>query len=56
MIAIDGNKAVELVNTIPMLGLINDIVEVFLIDPDTNKFSVTNITTFFSLNFFYLFL
>ena len=38
-IAIDVNKAVELVNTIPMLGLINDIVEVPIADPDPQNFS-----------------
>ena len=38
--AIDINKAVELVKTIAMLGLINDIEKVPLADPDPNKNSV----------------
>ena len=37
-IAIDVNKAVELVNTVPMLGLINDIVEGLIANPDQKKF------------------
>ena len=40
-IAIDDNKAVELVNTLPMLGFIKDIAEVIIADPDPNKISVT---------------
>ena len=39
-IARDVSKAVELVNTIPMLGFINDIVEVVIAEPDPNKISV----------------
>ena len=35
-IAILVNKAVEEVNTIPMLGFCNDIVEVLIADPDAN--------------------
>ena len=46
-IAIDVNKAVELDNTMPMLGLINDIVEVLIADPDPIKISVINNITFF---------
>ena len=38
-IARDVNKAVEEVNTIPMLGLINDIVDVEIADPDPIKTS-----------------
>ena len=38
--AIDVNRAVELVNTIPMLGFSNDNVEVVIADPDPNKSSV----------------
>ena len=46
-IAIDVKKAVELVNTKQMLGLINDIVEVPIVDPDPNKISVISKKTFF---------
>ena len=46
-LAKDVRRAVELVNTIPMLVLINDIVEVVLVDPDPNKVSVTINNTFF---------
>ena len=37
-VAILVNKAVEEINTIPMLGLINDIVEVLIADPDPTNF------------------
>ena len=37
-IAIVVRRAVELVNTIPMLGVVNDIVEVFIADPDAKTF------------------
>ena len=40
-------RAVELVNTMPILRLINDIVEVVFADPDTKKLSVINKNTFF---------
>ena len=50
-IAIDVKKAVELVNTIPMLGFINHIVEVALADPDPNKISVIINSAFFK-NFY----
>ena len=46
-IAILVNKAVEEVNTIPMLGLNNGIVEVVIADPDPNETSVINNNTFF---------
>ena len=39
-IAIDVNKAVELVNTLPIVGFINDIVEVVIVDPDPNYIPV----------------
>ena len=39
-IAIDVNKAVELVNTITMLGFIIDIVDVEIAEPDPIKISV----------------
>ena len=48
-IAILVNKAVEEVNTIPMLGLINGIVEVLVADPDPAKISVTINNIFFYL-------
>ena len=50
-IAIDVNKAVELVITIPMLGLINDIVEVPKADPDPHKISVIINNTFFLFHY-----
>ena len=55
-IAIDVNKAVEEVNTIPMLGFINDIVEVPIADPDPIKISVTINRIFFLFNHLYFFL
>ena len=36
-IARDVSKAVEEVNTIPMLGFINDIADVEIADPDSIK-------------------
>ena len=51
-IAIDVNRAVELVNTIPMLVFINDIVEMLIADPDPNNISQIINNTFFYLNFF----
>ena len=50
--AILVNKAVEEVNTIPMLELINDIVEVLLADPDPIKISEIIRRFFFLLNFY----
>ena len=35
--ALDVKRAVLLVNTIPMLGFINDIVELVIVDPDPIK-------------------
>ena len=46
------NKAVEEVNTIPMLGLINDIVEVLIADPDPIKISVITRRISIYLNFY----
>ena len=46
-IAILVNKAEELVNTIPMLGVNNDIVDVERADPDPINLSVINNITFF---------
>ena len=54
-IAVDVNKAVELVNTIPMLGLINDIVEVVKADPDPNNISVIINSIFFYSNTYFSF-
>ena len=48
-IAIDVRRAVELVNTIPKLGLINDIVDIEKADPDPIKISVIIKNTFYSL-------
>ena len=55
-IAIDINKPEELLNTIPMLGFINDIVEVVIADPDPNKISVIINNIFFLLILLYFFL
>ena len=55
-IAIVDNKAVEEVKTLPMLGLINDIVDVEIADPDPIKFSVIINNTFFLLILFYFLL
>ena len=41
------SKAVELINTIPMLGFINDIVEVVIAEPDPNKISAVFNKSFF---------
>ena len=46
-IARDVNKAVEEVNTIPMLGFIEDIVDVEIADPDPIRISVIINITFF---------
>ena len=46
-IAIDVNKAVELVNTLPIVGFINDIVEVVIVDPDPNYIPVIYKSTFY---------
>ena len=48
-IARDVNKAVEKVNTIPMLGFINDIVDAEIAYPDPIKISVIINTIFFYL-------
>ena len=40
-IAIEVNKAVKGFNDIPMLGSVNELVEVPIADPDPNKSSVT---------------
>ena len=54
-IARDVNKAVELVNTIPMLGFNIDIVEVVIADPDSNKISVIINNTFLLFKQLYFF-
>ena len=46
-IARDVNKAVDQVNTIPMLGFINDIVEVPIANPDPTNISVIKNHIFF---------
>ena len=51
--AILVGEAVEEVNTIPMLGFINDIVEVVIADPEPTKISVTINKTFFSFKDLY---
>ena len=55
-IARDVNKAVEEVNTIPMLGFINDIVDVEIADPDPIKISLIINNTFFLFKLLYFFL
>ena len=55
-IAIDGNKAEELVNTIPMLGFINDFVEEVIAEPAPNKISVIINKTLFLFKLLYFFL
>ena len=55
-IAKDVERAVELVNTIPMLWFINGILEVLIVDPDPKKNSVIINHTFFSFCDFYFFL
>ena len=39
-IAIDVNRAVEIVDTLQMLGFINDNVDVAFVHPDPSKISV----------------
>ena len=51
-IARDVKKAVDEVNTIPMLGFLNDKVEVETADPDPIKSSVIINNTFFNSNFY----
>ena len=54
-IEIEVKNAVELVNTIPLFGFINYIVDVPMADPDPIKFSVIINIIFFlfkHLNFF----
>ena len=55
-IDIDVNKSVELINTIPAFGLINDVVEVPTADPDTKKTSLIIKIAFFLFKLFYFFL
>ena len=55
-IAKDVNRPVELVNTIPMLGFFNEIVEIFIADPDHNKISVLNNIIFFLFRDLFFFL
>ena len=55
-IAILVNRAVKEVNTIPMLGLTNDMVDVEIEDPDATKVSVIINNAFFLFKFLYLFL
>ena len=55
-IAIVVIKAEQLDNTTPMLGLIKDIVEVPIANPDPNKISVTINITFYLFNDLYFFL
>ena len=50
------NKAVEEGNTIPMLGFINDIVDVEIADPDAINISVIINNTFFFFKLLYFFL
>ena len=52
----DVRRAVELVKTLPILGLINDIVEVTTADPDPNNILVISNNTLFLINFLYFFL
>ena len=54
--AIDVKKGVELVTTIAMLGLIEDIVELLIADPDHNKIAVITNTTFVLFKLLYFFL
>ena len=49
-------KAEELVSTIPMLGFINDIVDVEIADPDPIKISLIINNTFFFQTFIFLFI
>ena len=52
-IAIDVSRALELVDTIPMLEIIIDIAEVVLSDPDPNNNSVTLNNNFFLFKLLY---
>ena len=52
----DVDRAVEEVNTIPMLGFMNDIVDVEIALPDPIKTSVTINNTFFLFKLLYFFL
>ena len=55
-VAMEVNKAVEEVNTIPALGLFIEIALALLADPDPTNISVINNTTFFLIKdskFFY---
>ena len=54
-IAIPVNEAVEEINTIPMLGLTNDIVEVLTANHDPIKISVIINNIFFLFKILYLF-
>ena len=51
----DVNKAVEEVSTIPMLGFINDKVDVEIADPDPVKLSVIINNFLFLFNDLYFF-
>ena len=50
-IQIDPSKAVELVNTIPMLEFNNGLVEVVFVDSDPNNISLLINNTFFQIKF-----
>ena len=54
-IAVDVNRAVEVFNTIPMLGFLSDIVEVVIALPDPNKISVIINKTLFLYKLFSFF-
>ena len=54
-IAILVKKAVELINTIPILGLIKNMVELPFADPNPIKISVVIDNTFLSFKFFYIY-
>ena len=53
---IDVSKAVELVNTIPVLGFFEDFIKILIADPDPIKISVIIRNTFFLFNDLYFFL
>ena len=55
-IAIDVNEAVEQVNTVPMLGFNNDILEVVIAGADPYKSSFIINKTFFLFKLLYFFL
>ena len=55
-ITIDVKRAVELADTIPMLGINSDIVEVVFADSDLDKISNTINITFFLFKDLYFFL